>query len=696
MNQTKTQDILAKLLATENITVIRGNVRTASFDIKGRVLTLPRWKDMTSSIEEMLMLHEVGHALFTGMEAFEHIFTKQKHLKDYVNVVEDVRIEKKMKERYPGSRKSFNVGYTELNERSFFVPKNIELNKLLLIDRINVFFKVGYNSGVQFTPEEQAFIARVDKCDTEDDVIKLAEDIYNFSKQQKEDEILDKPKSKVVPSSDQGEEDPDEEDEEDSEEQSSSHPLPSSGDEEEPEKPKLTDKENEQVEEDLKSKTVENFNDNIEDKIDDVSDYKYYDLKFEYETNNDVIIPHKQIYTELTKYIPESYLASQREKFQKFKSNSAPMVNYLIKEFEMRKSATAYKRAKISKLGQLDPRKLYAYKIKEDLFKQITTVQDGKKHGMIFLLDWSGSMRDYIDETIQQVVNLAMFCQRVQIPYQVFAFTDGYHDIDTYRYSKKVSNKNGVDDMNSFRLLELFTNKMSSSEFNRQLELILAQPYRRLHYKLNGTPLNQALLYMVDYAGKFKRNNQVEKLSFITLTDGESNGLSCDHAPIRDGMTYARDAMGYDTRRVNRKSFFHDDITKKDYAITDDSCQQTSVLLQIISDRHDATSIGFYVTSIHDVPSFIRNNMKHMTSGAHSLRIKIVEKLKKDKFAIMTNVPGRNELYVIASDNTIEELDLSNIDDSMSASQIATKLTKSMIGRKQSRIVLNSFVGQIA
>ena len=64
----------------------------------------------------------------------------------------------------------------------------------------------------------------------------------------------------------------------------------------------------------------------------------------------------------------------------------------MVKEFECRKSADAYARAGESKTGILDTKKLHTYKYNEDLFKKITVLPDGKNHGMIFVLDWSGSM----------------------------------------------------------------------------------------------------------------------------------------------------------------------------------------------------------------------------------------------------------------------------------------------------------------
>ena len=56
---------LAKLLATEDLVVENRNVRTAQFNVDTRVLTLPMWKRASNSVYDMLVGHEVGHALFT-------------------------------------------------------------------------------------------------------------------------------------------------------------------------------------------------------------------------------------------------------------------------------------------------------------------------------------------------------------------------------------------------------------------------------------------------------------------------------------------------------------------------------------------------------------------------------------------------------------------------------------------------------
>ena len=86
-------------MATENITVLRQKVRTASFDLKSRTLRLPTLIGMTAVEETVMEFHEVGHALFTGEEYFDLIKKQEKkHFSSYMNILEDGRIERMSKE----------------------------------------------------------------------------------------------------------------------------------------------------------------------------------------------------------------------------------------------------------------------------------------------------------------------------------------------------------------------------------------------------------------------------------------------------------------------------------------------------------------------------------------------------------------------------------------------------------------------
>ena len=83
------------------------------------------------------------------------------------------------------------------------------------------------------------------------------------------------------------------------------------------------------------------------------------------------------------------YLPYLKKEYKKFMNESKKTIMYLVKEFEMKKAATAYKRSTTNKTGTIDPLKLHSYKFNDDIFKRLTILPDAKNHGMMMLLDWS-------------------------------------------------------------------------------------------------------------------------------------------------------------------------------------------------------------------------------------------------------------------------------------------------------------------
>ena len=131
-------DRFARLLATEDILVEHRATATASFDLKNRLLTLPMWKDMKESLYHMLVLHETGHALFTPLAGWETIVKDDdKYLRHYVNVVEDARIDRKMKAKFPGGRSDYQESAGYLVEQDFFEMAGKDLHSYSFIDRLS-------------------------------------------------------------------------------------------------------------------------------------------------------------------------------------------------------------------------------------------------------------------------------------------------------------------------------------------------------------------------------------------------------------------------------------------------------------------------------------------------------------------------------------------------------------------------------
>ena len=210
-NKKSQKDQLAKLMATENLTIVHKKVPTAYFDMKNRILCCPIFKDdLSNELYDLFMGHEVGHALNTPYEGVHSALTKNRTLKGYLNVVEDVRIEKAIKNKYPGLRKSFYTAYNELMEMDFFGIAKRDVNALSLIDKINLITKVGSRVNITLNSEEAGFLQMAEDCVTWEDVEECANAIYNWSK---ENETRDENDESIVPQTLMIEEDDMEQDE---------------------------------------------------------------------------------------------------------------------------------------------------------------------------------------------------------------------------------------------------------------------------------------------------------------------------------------------------------------------------------------------------------------------------------------------------------------------------------------------------
>ena len=722
----KATDLSARLLATENLSVIRARTRTASFDIKSRILTLPMWKDMTPEIEDMLVGHEVGHALYTNDDYLEPLRDTPK-LHSYMNVLEDVRIEKLIKRKYPGLRKRMNEGYKQLNDRDFFGTKQVQnFEELLLIDKINLYFKAGFQCGVTFTPDEKAFVNRAERTETVDEIIALANDIYAYSKQLAEERKQQQQFQDAEDSDDEENEDPFDGDfdidaDDDFEEQDG---------EEEDLKPSKKNKQSalqnddrSDQGDDLESKTERAFQNKLEDLADDSTEYKYW--KFDTDYFKDPVIGYKQILNETkspekwsvdspetidyrTRNMSEEQLtafhSAEDLDFVQFKTNSIRTVNYLVKEFEMKKSAQLHKRAMVSKIGSLDMKKVYAYKLQDDLFKRITSLPQGKNHGMVLLVDWSGSMNEVLKDTMKQVINLAMFCNRVQIPYRVFAFTTDYNPTKTvaeeekYRAWRSIRRdpNNLIDCADKFHLLEFFNNKMTTSEFNSMARRIL--DYRFFWnegYATGGTPLNEALVYCYKTLGTFIKNNNIEKTTFITLTDGDGGSLnSYSSGRFDDSRT---EVTGGVYKRIKIKNFIKDEVTQKTYEIGRLSGNQTEMILRMIKDRYNVAMVGFHICQNRgrDLRSVAQSNLPDYRGDLYELVEIWKKEFRANGFASVKNT-GRDELFLIPQSSTkIQEGEM-DVKADANAKAIAKNFGKFLNVKKTSRVLLNRFVGLVA
>ena len=168
---------LAKLLATEDLVVEHKKVETAQFNVQTRVLTLPLWDKASENVIDMLVSHEVGHALYTPDEEW---WKEYEVHPSFVNIVEDARIEKLMKRRYDGISKTFYKGYTELHNDDFFQVKKKNISEMMLADRVNLHYKIGTYYDIPFSSDEMFFVNKIDLCETFEDTLKAAKALYDY------------------------------------------------------------------------------------------------------------------------------------------------------------------------------------------------------------------------------------------------------------------------------------------------------------------------------------------------------------------------------------------------------------------------------------------------------------------------------------------------------------------------------------
>ena len=476
---------LARLLATENLVVEHKQCPTAMFDVDRRVLTLPRWDKASGTVYDMLVGHEVGHALFTPNKDWRDIADCPK---DFVNVIEDARIEKLMKRKYPGLRKSFAGGYKELNDMDFFSILDEDLNNFSLIDRINLHFKVGASAMIPFSIEEKVFVARTDLAETFEEVLNIAEDVFNFSNQTEEvaEMPAQQPQQQGETESTAGEQSEQQTEEQSSEETDqpntqSAGGASSSGAELENVTDDWYDEDGNLMDDDPSfdagetSETQRSFDDAAE-KLSSKSSGRnpiYVEIPNKVNLDNYIVDWSKlHDWIDLQAQEPERYEVVDNQYYE-FRKESQKEVNYLVKEFECRKSADAYARAGQSKTGVLDTSKLHTYKYNEDLFKKVTIVPDGKNHGLIFILDWSGSMANELLPTVKQLLNLTAFCKKVQIPFEVYAFTNEWivaqramnpDDFNEREFGKDVK-KNTVHIDEYFYLMNFISSRSNARDY---------------------------------------------------------------------------------------------------------------------------------------------------------------------------------------------------------------------------------------
>ena len=757
---------LAKLLATENLDVQFRRATTASFNMEDRILTIPIYKkELDKDALDMFIAHECSHAINTPVSGWEKA-SKTKIPLDIFNIVEDARIDKMIKKRYPGIVNNYKNGAKWLWKNNFFKNRGKKFSDYNIVDKFNLYFKtneLNKFSEKDFTNQEFKLITEGENLKTWGDVVVLSEKLHKeFKKENSDNKTQSKSDLKAL--SIKG-----------GQKSEGSGQQSKDGDN------------NKESDADRISKTLAALEGGMSDRRDkDASDSVYVNLPKPNLKN--VIVTPKEFVKEMEQQAQKSihydrsdrhtteeevnnYRKLMKEKynlyhtsFNRFKKKSNKTVNYLVKEFEMRKQARQYKRAKTDKTGVIDPMKLHTYKFNEDLFKRLVELPDDKNHGMIFLLDWSSSMSDTLFKTTKQLMNLIWFCDKVQIPFEVYAFRDINNDWGDRKEGSKYLNSEYWDfkendlAMNDFELLNVLSHRSTKQEFKKCMyhlyflaeNLNMGYSYRYsalekgqkqegfteefsyeeikekedsldhgyistpTRFGLTTTPLVEALVAMQDLVPAFRQKYRVDKLSFVTLTDGGANGPwskvlkynkelkdleKVPHQNMEDTSGYLYDYhYVVKDRRTKKRFSLPYKKSDDDRRLHNVDANFVGVLLKMLKEQWATTNLGFFVVP-RRATYIVENYCDYGERDKHK------RELRKNGNAIVKE-PGYDDYYLLfAPKLNTDNKDLSELDDlkdkegnkvALTTSKIKSVFRNSCSGKVKSRVILNKFIEKVA
>lgn len=751
---TGAKDTLARLMATENLIVVHNAAAvTATFNTATRVLTLPVYNGaMTGEMYDMFVGHEVGHALFTPgdekvvVAALDSIDPNNHPVvHDYMNVVEDARIERLMKTRYPGLGRVFASGYKQFIDSDFFGLKNSKtpIAQMSFIDRLNIHIKGGLYCGMQipFSAEEQVLVDAVTKTKTFDDVIDVAREIYDFVTQPKQDKQPDNNGNNPTAgnSNDQDGADSDADGEgdgngksQDGTESSGSSKsdkdgTPTMQDDAAPEtmdKPEQGAGQdaslgNGQQKQQAPASTTQKA---MQDKMKSIRDQNAVTPSyFRIPTLNldNIIIDCKRVHTDITARrvdAPDTARYNGAKLLKQFNDNSREYINALVREFERKMAADEARRTFVSKTGTLDMSRVHTYMFNDDLFLKNTTVAQGKNHGMVMFIDWSGSMSPSLENTMYQLMNLITFCNALRIPFEVYAFStcihpdlydktaqqhfgcDGGKVRDQYHLDAlvraSICKEYKVHPVNSnaswksydvetgeylslshFSLINLCSSRLNKNEMRVALENLMflaknhSTGYLPGYLHLGGTPLDESVVAALQIVPQFRAATKAQIVNTVFLTDGATGSY-----PFR------QDKMA----NPNGKNLIICRTSSGQTYKAEENQDSTSFLRNILRSETRSTVTGFFLTpggySLYD---FFTDNKKR----------KDAEKSFADnKFCVVTDKRfGYDAYYLI--DSTVKS---STNKDVVQGVDAADTFNKTMERKKSTRALLTQYAGQIA
>ena len=582
---THSTDVFARLLAAENLAVVHdASAETASFDLDSRVLTLPVWDTMSGHVYDMLVSHEVSHALHTPLEGWKNELeaagANASLVQHYINVVEDVRIERMIQAKFPGLRPDYKAGRQWMKDNIMGdVLADVANGKAHSIDHVNLFAK-GMLDATDLTADEMAMYDRCYACETFDEVVALAKEFINELPEQEQNggdasdgnaqgEGQDGGEGahgdEQAEGSAQGDDNANANGEGQDQSENAQANSEAKGDGSMESADDAKDDGSNADSDDQRSEAAKKMDAAMKGLVNqNASDHQMRNLPVVGKRMNDFLITADEI---INSHVGSTITANSTatRNYTNLQAEQKAMVNHMVNLFNQKRSATAHKRARRAKTGVLDTVKMTNYKWSEDIFRQIKVMPEGKNHGFFMLVDWSGSMSDKIIETVKQTIMLAEFCRRVNVPFRVAAFSStGAEYLRNKERAEYV--KGDLEPLYGTCLVEYLSSDLKKADFDKAATIFfdgaIGSTYDRTSYRCSGhkfdtlgsTPLDEGIMIASERMMQMRAAGKCEIMNLIVLTDGEASSnmfVSNDWGKSSQGATITDPISGLRFNTVN-------------------------------------------------------------------------------------------------------------------------------------------------
>ena len=582
---THSTDVFARLLAAENLAVVHdASAETASFDLDSRVLTLPVWDTMSGHVYDMLVSHEVSHALHTPLEGWKNELeaagANASLVQHYINVVEDVRIERMIQAKFPGLRPDYKAGRQWMKQHIMGdVLADVANGKAHSIDHVNLFAK-GMLDATDLTADEMAMYDRCYACETFDEVVALAKEFINELPEQEANggDASDGNAQgegqeggegahgdEQAEGNAQGDDNANANGEGQDQSENAQANSEAKGDGSMESAADAKDDGSNADSNDQRSEAAKKMDAAMKGLVNQsASDHQMRNLPVVGKRMSDFLITADEV---INSHAGVTIMASDiaTRNYTNLQQEQKAMVNHMVNLFNQKRSATAHKRARRAKTGVLDTVKMTNYKWSEDIFRQIKVMPEGKNHGFFMLVDWSGSMSDKIIETVKQTIMLAEFCRRVNVPFRVAAFSStGAEYLRNKERAEYV--KGDLEPLYGTCLVEYLSSDLKKADFDKAATIFfdgaIGSTYDRTSYRCSGhkfdtlgsTPLDEGIMIASERMMQMRAAGKCEIMNLIVLTDGEASSnmfVSSDWGRNNSGATITDPISGL---RFNTKN----------------------------------------------------------------------------------------------------------------------------------------------